>query len=478
MLLTPVSTLTQYDVPKFVLNTLSQSAIKHVSIIARRGPLEAAFTTKELRELMNLPDSSMVPIDPSILMPPSDLTLTRQQSRTLQLLSKGPKNAYGSTRKTWSLDFYRSPIGITVSPDDPSTAQLSLAHTMVDSRTQRAVPTGQTSTLPTSLVVTSLGFHGEPIASFYDPGLGHLRTLDARIITNEGHSLKNVYASGWAATGAKGVLTSTMINAYGAADTILGDMLPGREHEKPAELIEDIVLNPEPDLDAVPMEVEQGIMEGMIMQYADWKRVDGEEIRRGREAGRERERLNWEEMRIFLKRTSPRQWTNFCRMKLPESLQCAEASWLDTLTIKPSRPILYCFTILDVAHSSIARIFCDCDFDSNFSALLFWYLMDWGRTTPRSCRIIIQPLSSSVYVLSSPWILAVLFLPQDFHVGRILWMPYLLLFVTICMEARVTSRVTRGELRVWSEGILHKTETNKSFWHVNIPTFNHPLPSL
>ena len=307
MLLTPVSTLTQYDVPKFVLNTLSQSAIKHVSIIARRGPLEAAFTTKELRELMNLPDSSMVPIDPSILTPPSDLTLTRQQSRTLQLLSKGPKNAYGSTRKTWSLDFYRSPIGITVSPDDPSTAQLSLAHTTVDSRTQRAVPTGQTSTLPTSLVVTSLGFYGEPIASFYDPGLGHLRTLDARIITNEGHSLKNVYASGWAATGAKGVLTSTMINAYGAADTILGDMLPGREPEKPAELIEDIVLNPEPDLDAVPVEVEQGIMEGMIMQYADWKRVDGEEIRRGREAGRERERLNWEEMRIFLKRTSPRQ---------------------------------------------------------------------------------------------------------------------------------------------------------------------------
>jgi len=145
--------------------------------------------------------------------------------------------------------------------------------------------------------VTSLGFHGEPTASFYDPGLGHLRTLGARIITDKGVGLKNIYASGWAATGAKGVLASTMMNAYAAADTILRDTLPGSE---PAELIEEIVLNPEPDLDAVPVEVEQGITEGMIMQYEDWKRVDEEEMRRGREAGKERERLSWEAMRLFL----------------------------------------------------------------------------------------------------------------------------------------------------------------------------------
>ena len=297
MLLTPVSTLAQYDVPKSVLDILSQSAVRHVSIIARRGPLEAAFTTKELRELINLSDSSMAPLDSSILTPPPDLTLTRQQSRTLQLLHKGSINAYGSTRKTWSLDFYRSPTGITISPDDPSTVQLSLAHTMVDPRTQRAVPTGKTSILSTSLVVTSLGFHGEPTASFYDPGLGHLRTLGARIITDKGVGLKNVYASGWAATGAKGVLASTMMDAYAAADTILRDTLAGSE---PAELIEETILNPEPDLEAVPVEVEQGIMEGTIMQYGDWKKVDEEEVRRGREAGKERERLSWEEMRLFL----------------------------------------------------------------------------------------------------------------------------------------------------------------------------------
>jgi len=34
--------------------------------------------TKELRELINLPDSSKAPLDSSILTPPPDFTLTRQ----------------------------------------------------------------------------------------------------------------------------------------------------------------------------------------------------------------------------------------------------------------------------------------------------------------------------------------------------------------------------------------------------------------
>lgn len=301
MLLTPVSHLSQYDVPQPVLEMLSRSTVKHVSIIGRRGPLEAAFTMKELRELMNLPDASMVPLDPTILQPSPGTALTRQQSRILQLLGKGSKNPPGSTRKTWSLDFFRSPTGLIHSPSQ-SSAQLSLAHTIVDPRTQRAVPTGDTSTISTSLVVTSLGFHGEPTASFYDPGLGHLRTLGARIINNSGHALKNVYASGWAATGAKGVLASTMINAYDAADTILGDVLPDRAPppSSSVELAQDVVLNPTPDLDGVPREVEEGIKDSSVTTYEDWKKIDEEEVRRGHAVGKERERMCWDEARKFL----------------------------------------------------------------------------------------------------------------------------------------------------------------------------------
>jgi len=49
------------------------------------------------------------------------------------------------------------------------------------------------------------------------------------IITNEGLGLKSVYTSGWAATSAKGVLTSTMMNMYAAVNTVLRNTLLASE---------------------------------------------------------------------------------------------------------------------------------------------------------------------------------------------------------------------------------------------------------
>ncbi|RPD77149.1 FAD/NAD-P-binding domain-containing protein [Lentinus tigrinus ALCF2SS1-7] len=314
MLLTPPDHLAKYDVPMPVLDILRRSAVQHVSIVGRRGPLQAAFTTKELREMMNLPDSSMVPLDPALLAQVQGASLTRQQSRTLQLLQKGSKNKPGTTAKTWSLDFFRSPTGLTtpVSPSDK--ARLTLAHTTLDP-SSRAVPTGESSTLDTDLVITSLGHRSEPSAPWYDPALGHLRTISGRVVNADGRVMRNAYASGWAAMGARGVLASTMMDAYAVVDTILRDHFPGEDvqttaasgpesaADKAAEADALEVLPKEVDLDAIPPEVEAGLKEGRVTEFEDWRRVDAEEIRRGEELGKERERMDWEEAHNFLAKT-------------------------------------------------------------------------------------------------------------------------------------------------------------------------------
>ena len=329
MLLVPPSHLAQYDVPASVLSVLRDSAVEHVSIVGRRGPLQAAFTTKELREMMNLPDASMIPLDPALLEAAGNgngngtgAALTRQQSRTLQLLQKGSKNAFGTTRKTWSLDFFRSPTGLTtptpglVSSSERASVTLHLAHTTLDP-SQRVVPTGETSDLLTDLVVTSLGHRAEPSAPWYDPTLGHIHTECGRILTTDGRIVRNVYASGWAAMGARGVLVSTMMNAYSVADTILQDHFhidgeraqslatAARDDPSPSTMKADMVevLPPaaDVDFDAVPPEVEAGLQEGRVTDFEDWKKIDAEEIRRGSETGKERERMvSWDEARNFL----------------------------------------------------------------------------------------------------------------------------------------------------------------------------------
>lgn len=345
MLLAPLAHLEKHDVPENVLGVLRRSKVKHVSIVGRRGPREASFTTKELREMMTLPNASMVPFDKQLMEEAMDEgeangngngPLTRQQKRLLDLLKKGSKNVFGSgeTEKTWSLEFFRSPSGVAPSASGRGLG-LTLAHTALEPPTasssgsmpnRKAIPTGHTSTLRTDLIYTSLGYTSAPTDAWFDPSLGHIRNTGGRVVDEEGRLVRGVYASGWAAVGAKGVLASTMLDAHTVVDTILSDLrtqdpraLPLTQPDSEssqvqttpiqpvafpstASALDDVVhlLNPKADSESLPSEVLDGVMTGNVMDYASWKKVDAEEVRRGEASGKERERMEWEEARTFI----------------------------------------------------------------------------------------------------------------------------------------------------------------------------------
>lgn len=301
MLLSRPEDLRRYDIPERVLTHLSKSAVKHVSIIGRRGPYEVAFTAKELRELLDLPGVVMDPIPPEILQPKEGSKPTRQQSRIVSLLQRGSKETLKGPNqdfKSWSLEFFRSPTGAVPNPVS-SSLELSLAHTTLDPN-NKAVPTGVTSTLPTDLIITSLGHRSEPTAHWYDPGLGHVRNVSGRVIDERGNILRNVYTSGWASTGATGVLATTMMNAYDVAQTLLSDAQDPIPEARPV-MGEEVK---EAALDELPEEVKSGLETLRVITHDTWKRIDDEEIRRGTVlGGKERERMEWNEVERYLQRT-------------------------------------------------------------------------------------------------------------------------------------------------------------------------------
>ena len=316
MLLTPLAVLEKCDIPEPVLDVLRSSAVRHVSIIGRRGPFQAAFTTKELRELTTLDGVSMVPLAPELLVPTPDAKLTRQQTRLMQLLQKKQQQqqqqqqlgTFDPHNKSWSLDFFRSPTALAPAPDwHRDRLALTLAHTALNA-SARAVPTGETSVLHTDLVVPALGHHADPAMPYVDPALGHMRTArGGRVLDDAGRALRRVYASGWAATGARGVLASTMLDAYAVADTILTDYQSGdadaAEHERSEDLL---VADNAVDLESVPEEVEEGVRARRVVQYDQWKKIDEAEAWCGAEAVKERERMGWEEAHELL--TSEGAW--------------------------------------------------------------------------------------------------------------------------------------------------------------------------
>ncbi|QRW27586.1 hypothetical protein RhiXN_02181 [Rhizoctonia solani] len=253
VILSPPARLAPYDVPQSVLEVLEQLQVQHVSVVGRRAPPQVSFTAKEVREMMNLEGVGMNPIDHSLFDIGAE-GLSRQQTRLIDLMRKGSSTVAASASRTWSLDFLRSPLRIT-----PTSITYSLNSL---SSSLSAVPTGQTQTVPTDLVIASVGYRSPAVhPDWHDERLGRVRHVDGQVVRADGTAVRGVYASGWAAN---------------AANTV-----PDNQPEAGMIAKDGIVLKGEPGL-PLPL-IEAG---KLVVSYSDWKRIDNEEIRRGGESVR------------------------------------------------------------------------------------------------------------------------------------------------------------------------------------------------
>lgn len=384
ILLSDPSRLQSYNLPDHVMRSLKESKVKHISIVGRRGPREASFTSKELRELMNLEGVAFTGVDPNVmhdaLSEADGQKLDRPKKRLLDILNKGSVLKVGDegVKRTWSLEFWKTPTGVTSAcktlrdflSGGTEPMQLTLTANVVSPQS-RGVSTAGTSTLETSLIVTALGHHCIPDTTpFCDPELGHIRTVGgsfthpevqmqndtgreaADATTAEKYSfsktsttsplaaldaaaelaedrqtapapvygqvihpatkqpLRNIYAAGWAARGAKGVLGTTMLDAHAVGEAIVADWLassrdPSEEWSGPLSEIYQVTSRDRSaayTFPSVPVTVYAGLTrcrgrtEGMYnaVTYSEWLTLEKMEARaRGK-------RLTWKDVNSFL----------------------------------------------------------------------------------------------------------------------------------------------------------------------------------
>ena len=256
VLLEDVDVLRKTDMADYALEALSRSQVKKVRVVGRRGPIQAAFTIKEARELMNLPDVAFSPVDTS-LIPPDLKSLPRQRKRITEILLKGSKTPMDSASKSWSLDFCLSPTEFQPDPSEPSSVGsttfeiTSLSPDPFGLQTS-ATGTGQTTTLSSPLVFRSIGYKSVGLPEFESLGVA----FDDRrgIIGNDivgGRVMRKsspqssypgvfpgLYCAGWVKRGPTGVIASTMEDAFATAAAIAQDWKEGKGFLSDAEVVE------------------------------------------------------------------------------------------------------------------------------------------------------------------------------------------------------------------------------------------------
>ncbi|MGH3554321.1 MAG: FAD-dependent oxidoreductase, partial [Mycobacterium sp.] len=237
ILVTDPDVLALTDIADHALQSLRPCGVEEVVIIGRRGALQTAFTTLELRELADLEGVDVV-VDPAQLEAISDddaAAVGKVCKQNIKVLRDyaGREPCPGHRRIVFR--FLTSPIEIK---GDERVEQIVLGRNELvsdDSGRVVAKDTGAREELPVQLVVRSVGYRGVPT-----PGL----PFDKRsgIIPNTGGRVtgsRNEYVVGWIKRGPTGVIGTNKKDSQGTVDTVLDDLVGASKLADFADFSED-----------------------------------------------------------------------------------------------------------------------------------------------------------------------------------------------------------------------------------------------
>jgi ferredoxin/flavodoxin---NADP+ reductase len=216
--------LANTDIANHALESLHARGVEEVVVIGRRGPLQATFTTLELRELGAL--EAMADVD--VIVDPADFAVISDEAaeaagKTIKQNVKVMRG-YADTpprgaKRRIVFRFQTSPIELK---GDGRVESIVLGHNELvdDGGRLVAKDTGVREELPAQLVVRAVGYRGVPTPGLpFDDRSGTIPHTDGRI---DGST--NEYVVGWIKRGPSGVIGSNKKDSAATVDTLLADI--------------------------------------------------------------------------------------------------------------------------------------------------------------------------------------------------------------------------------------------------------------
>ncbi|MEV0321419.1 FAD-dependent oxidoreductase [Streptomyces sp. NPDC050658] len=218
MLARGVAELRPTDIPQAALGVLAESRVREVHMVGRRGPSQARFTTKELRELGSLPDTEVIvdpaelALDPAYADPMALPSLVRRNLEVMRGWAERPPR--GLPRRI-RLRFYLRPVAVTEAAG--RVGGVRFERTLPDGR-GGVTGSGRYEEIAGQLVLRSVGYRGVPIEGLpFDAERGTVPHAAGRVLRS-GVTSPGEYVAGWIKRGPTGVIGT---NRPCAKETVL-----------------------------------------------------------------------------------------------------------------------------------------------------------------------------------------------------------------------------------------------------------------
>ncbi|HUA45749.1 MAG TPA: FAD-dependent oxidoreductase [Solirubrobacteraceae bacterium] len=230
--LTP-SELAITDTADHAIEVLSASGIEEITLLARRGPLQAAFTNPELLEMGELERGDVevlgAELDERSATALQEADKTRRRNvEIIQEYAARPKTGKPITVR---FRFLASPVELLGDADGHVRAVKVENNAIVarDDGSLAARGTGTFEEIPAQLVFRSIGYLGQPVAGVpFDDRRGLIRNESGRVTDADGTHQLGEYVSGWIKRGPSGVIGTNKKDSQDTVDKILEDAAAGR----------------------------------------------------------------------------------------------------------------------------------------------------------------------------------------------------------------------------------------------------------
>ncbi|GBG36622.1 FAD-dependent oxidoreductase [Mycobacterium montefiorense] len=227
ILITDPDALAETDIADHALESLRPRGVEEVVVVGRRGPLQTAFTTLELRELVDLEGVDVI-VDPAQLEGISDEEAeaagktTKTNIKVLRdYASREPRPGH----RRMVFRFLTSPIEIK--GDDRVEGIVLGRNELVADESGRvsAKDTGEREELSAQLVVRSVGYRGVPTPGLpFDDKSATIPNTDGRV-----QGRRNEYVVGWIKRGPTGVIGTNKKDSQDTVDTLINDLTGAAE---------------------------------------------------------------------------------------------------------------------------------------------------------------------------------------------------------------------------------------------------------
>jgi ferredoxin--NADP+ reductase len=265
--------LAETDMPRHVLDTLRDAPIETVYLVGRRGPVQASFTTKELKELGELQEAD-------VRISKADLELDEWSQAQLAENKVATRNvaamrgwtereARAHCARTIEMRFFARPVCIE---GDNRVERLVLEQTHL-THEGRLEGTGRTDVLEVDMVVRSVGYRGEAMPGVpFDPTSNVIPNLDGRVLDDQA-TVPGLYVAGWIKRGPTGIIGTNKKCAVGTVASLVEDQQAGLLTDADGTAIDAVLAG-------------RGVQ---AVDIAGWRAIDAQERERGSLQGRARE---------------------------------------------------------------------------------------------------------------------------------------------------------------------------------------------